>query len=57
MGVHRQFEAAPGIVGICQRQDLADEKRAVFKVWARQVVALVEQREFESGVLPFHPAR
>ena len=41
-----------GIVGIYQRHDWADEKRAALAAWGAHVAALVEGREAEENVTP-----
>ena len=41
-----------GIVGLYQRHDWADEKRAALDAWGAHVAALVEGREAEGNVTP-----
>jgi integrase len=41
-----------GIVGLYQRHDWADEKRAALAAWGAHVAALVEGREAEGNVTP-----
>lgn len=41
-----------GIVGVYQRHDWADEKRAALAAWGAHVAALVEGREAEGNVTP-----
>jgi integrase len=41
-----------GIVGVYQRHDYADEKRAALDAWARRIEAIVEGRDGDSNVTP-----
>jgi integrase len=43
-----------GIVGIYQRHDFANEKRAALEAWGEHVEAIVEGRAPESNVLKLH---
>ncbi len=45
-----------GIVGIYQRYDFADEKRAALTAWGERLAAIVEGREPAANVVEF-PAR
>jgi integrase len=42
-----------GIVGVYQRQEWADEKRAALTAWGAHVQAIVEARDAGENVLPF----
>ena len=41
-----------GVVGIYQRHDWADEKRAALNAWGAHVMALVDGRAPEANVVP-----
>jgi integrase len=43
-----------GIVGVYQRHDFANEKRAALEAWGSHVEAIVEGRTPESNVLKMH---
>jgi integrase len=42
-----------GIVGVYQRHEWADEKRAALTAWGERVAAIVEQREADGNVVAF----
>ena len=46
-----------GIVGIYQRHDWADEKRAALDAWGAHVMALVDGRAPQANVVPLQRAR
>ena len=45
-----------GIVGVYQRHEWAEEKRAALNAWGAHVAAIVEGRVHEGNVLSFRPA-
>jgi integrase len=46
-----------GVVGIYQRHDWADEKRAALNAWGARVAAIVEGRATEANVTPLKGAK
>jgi hypothetical protein len=65
LGVHLEVTEAvlnhlsgsrAGVVGICQRHDWAEEKRAALDVWSAHLLAAAEGRLPAGKVLPFSRA-